>query len=125
MNAKVLLVDDEPDVRKTYRDILEAEGYEVTEAASGDEAIKKINGYRPDLILLDIRMPGKNGIEMARELGNREDTKGIPIVIITALASFPVGEGLASIPGIRRFVYKPCRPKTLLEGVEDVVRYRH
>lgn len=125
MNAKVLLVDDESDVRKTYRDILEADGFEVTEAASGDEAVRKINGYRPDLILLDIGMPGRNGIEIARELGNRADTKDIPIVVITALNSFPVGDGLGSIPGIRRFVYKPCRPRTLLEGVEDVLRYRH
>jgi hypothetical protein len=46
-------------------------------------------------------------------------------VIVTALSEFPVGDGLDTIPGIRRFIYKPCRPRTLIEGIEDVVGCRY
>lgn len=123
MKPKVLLVDDEPDALKTYSDILCSEGYEVTVATTGEQALRMIDGYRPDVILLDIMLPGKNGVEVARELSRRSDAGDIPVVMITALNSFPVGDGLDSIPGIRRFIYKPCRPRTLLEGVENVLRY--
>ena len=123
MNAKVLVVDDEPDTLKTYADLLGTEGYDVHTAPSGDRALEMIDGWRPDLILLDIMMPGKDGIETARELSRRAGTTSIPVIIVTALKTFSVGGGLDAIPGIRRFIYKPCRPRTLLEGVESVLRY--
>jgi CheY-like chemotaxis protein len=66
MRPKVLLVDDEPDTLKTYSDILDAEGYDVTTASEGEEALSLIDGYQPDVILLDILLPGQNGIEVAR-----------------------------------------------------------
>ena len=125
MKGKVLLVDDEPDAQQTYRDILESDGYEVTVAGTGEAAVALIDGYRPDVILLDIMLPGVDGIEIARRLSRRPDTHGIPIVMITALHEFKTGAGLAEIEGIRRFIYKPCRPRTLLEGVEDAIQYPH
>lgn len=123
MAAKVLLVDDEPDALKTYFDILTSAGYEVRAASTGEMALESINGYRPDVILLDIRLPGKDGIDVARELSRRPETADIPVVMITALTSFSTGSGMADLPAIRRFIYKPCRPRTLLEGVEDALRY--
>jgi len=123
MGQKLLLVEDEPDSRKLYADLLSSEGYEVRVATSGEEALGMINGYRPDAILLDVMLPGKSGIDVARELAHRSDTSEIPVVVITALNEFSTGGGLAAIPGIRRFIYKPCRPKTLIEGVEDAIRY--
>ena len=119
---KILLVDDEPDTLQVYSDLLSTEGYDVTTAASGDQATRLINGYRPDLILLDVMMPGKNGVEVARELSLRKDTKDIPIVLITALGPDNEFE-IQSVPGVRRLIYKPCRPRTLLEGVDHVLRY--
>jgi CheY-like chemotaxis protein len=124
VSHKVLVVDDEPDTRKTFRDLLESEGYEVREASTGEEALKSINGYRPDAILLDIMLPGCNGVDVARSLSERADTQHIPIVMITALSSFPVGDrSLSEITGIKRFVFKPCRPTTLLQVVHDAIRY--
>ena len=120
---KILLVDDEADTLRTYSDILSSEGYDVTTASSGDEAARMIDGYRPDLVLLDVMIPGKNGVEVARELSERQDTKDIPIVMITALSAIPSVNGLDTIPGIRRLIYKPCRPRTLLESVDNVLRY--
>ncbi len=123
MKTTVLLVDDEPDTRQMYKDLLESEGYEVSLASSGEEALQRINGYRPDVIVMDIMLPGQDGIQIARELSRRKETAEIPIVMITALNSFWVGSGIAEVPGIRRFIYKPCRPRTLMEGIEDAVRY--
>ncbi len=117
---KILLVDDEPDTLQTYSDLLTSEGYEVATASSGEQATRMIDGYRPDLILLDVMLPGKNGVEVARELSGREDTREIPIVMITALGP---DSSLESVPGVRRLIYKPCRPRTLLEGVDHVLRY--
>jgi DNA-binding response OmpR family regulator len=117
---KILLVDDEPDTLRTYADILATEGYDVTTASDGRQVAAMIDGYRPDLILLDVMMPGKSGLEVARDLSLREDTKDIPIVMITALSTV---NGMESAPGVRRFIYKPCRPRTLLEGVDHVLRY--
>lgn len=124
MNEKVLVVDDEADTARTYSDILSTEGYDVTIASTGERALSMIDGYRPDIILLDIMLPGKDGIEVARELSRRGDAEHIPIVIITALNEFSVGSGVDEISGIRRFIYKPCRPRTLIEGIEDAIRYK-
>ena len=124
MAKKILVVDDEPDTVQTFRDILESEGYEVREASSGDQALAAINGYRPDLVLLDIMMPGKTGVEVAWALNQRADACEIPIVMITALSSIPVGDrSLSEITGIKRFVFKPCSPATLLKVVSDAIQY--
>lgn len=121
--SRVLLVDDEPDTRKRYADLLESAGYEVVVTSSGSEASAKINGWRPDVILLNVLPPGTEGVEVARDLAGCGDTKEIPLVIITALTG--IGGSLDGIPGISRLVYKPCRPRTLIEGVEDALRYHH
>lgn len=121
---KVLFIDDEPDTLRTYSDILDAAGYNVTTAQTGEEALALLNGYLPDIILLDVMLPGKGGLEVARELSQRQESRDIPIVAITALATFPDNGTLEGLPGIRRVVYKPCRPRTLLESIEEVLRYR-
>jgi CheY-like chemotaxis protein len=125
MRQKILLVDDDPDTLRTLADVLESGGYEVTTAATGEEALVMTDGYRPDLILLDVMLPGKDGVEVARELAGRTETRAIPVVLITALEALPEGSDARSIPGVRRFIYKPCRPRTLLEGIDHVLRYEH
>ena len=118
--TKILLVDDEADTRIAYADLLASEGYEVTTASSGPEATAQTGRSRPDLVLLDVMMPGQSGIDVAREWSERQETKDIPIVLITALSA---QEELKAVPGVRRIIYKPCRPRTLLEGVDHVLRY--
>lgn len=122
---RILLVDDEPDTLKVYTDILESEGYEVATAQSGERALELLDRARPDLILLDIMLPGKDGMEVAREIAEREETRDIPIVMITALDAFTTGQWLGAAPPVRRFLYKPCRPRTLLEGIEDALQCPH
>lgn len=118
-------MDDEPDALQLFVDILTLGGYEVRTATSGEEALTMINGYVPDVILLDIRLPGIDGFEVARRLSDRRREDPIPVVAITALDRGASEVTLARPPGIRRFLFKPCRPKTLLEVVDDAIRYNH
>ncbi|OGL45374.1 MAG: hypothetical protein A2W05_11690 [Candidatus Schekmanbacteria bacterium RBG_16_38_10] len=126
MGQKILLVEDEPDTLKMFKEILESEGYEVAPATNGEEALAIINGYIPDLIVLDIMLPGISGIEVAKKLAERNEVKNIPIVVVTALDNIPLGsDNISGLTGIRRFIFKPCRPKTLLEGIKDALTYKH
>jgi len=83
---KVLVADDEPSIRKLYERELKKEGYEVLFATNGQEAIQRARADRPDLIVMDIRMPGMDGIEaMSRIL---EENNSLPVVINTAYSSY-------------------------------------
>lgn len=83
MTRKILIVDDEPFVCKALRKFLERKGYSVAEAHDGDEALEAYRQEKPDVVLLDIRMPGKDGLETLREL-QAFDPKAI-VIILTAL----------------------------------------
>ncbi len=84
--ARILIVDDEPNLRTLYRKDLEDEGYVVIEAGSAEEGLRAFEQDRPDLVVLDVRMPGMNGLEaMARIL---DKDRRIPIVLNTAYDSY-------------------------------------
>jgi CheY-like chemotaxis protein len=85
--ARILLVDDEPDIRKLTRMMLETEGYEVLEATDGAECLEKLKEGAPDLILLDIMMPGDDGWEVCRKIRGDEKTKDVPVVMFTVRTS--------------------------------------
>ncbi len=82
---KILVVDDHPSSRMTAVALLSVEGYEVLEAESGPDALKRVVECNPDLILLDVMMPGMDGFEVCRKLKQDEQTRLIPVVFITAL----------------------------------------
>jgi CheY-like chemotaxis protein len=84
---KILLVDDEPEILYLVRLMLEHEGYEVIEAKNGDECLKKLRSTAPDLILLDIMMPGLDGWEICRRIKADKETKNIPVVMLTVRTS--------------------------------------
>src|ERR1700689_5003496 len=79
-SAKILIVDDEPQIRRVLRTTLTSQGYTVAEARTGDEALEQIRVERPDLILLDVNMPGISGLETCREIRASSD---IPIIMLT------------------------------------------
>ncbi len=81
-----MVVDDEENIRFLYKEELEDEGYTVTLAANAEEALKKIVEKQPDLITLDIKMPGMNGIEFLRKL--KEENRNIPVVLCSAYGSY-------------------------------------
>ncbi len=83
---RILVIDDEENIRLLYTEELADEGYEVSVAASAQEALAKIEAERPDLITLDIRMPGIDGIEFLRLL--RERDRDLPVIIVTAYGEY-------------------------------------
>ena len=84
MDKTIFIADDEEDFVSTLRSRLEFEGYGVSTAADGKEALERIQQEKPDLILLDILMPTLNGYQVCRELKENADTRSIPIVMLTA-----------------------------------------
>ncbi|HAV11102.1 MAG TPA: response regulator [Candidatus Moranbacteria bacterium] len=84
---KLLIVEDEPVLNKALQDFMTAEGFEVVTAIDGEEGIRKAQSEMPDLILLDIILPKKDGYEVIREIKADEKTKNIPIILLTNLGS--------------------------------------
>lgn len=83
---KILVVDDEEFIRELYRDELVEEGYQVELAGDGQEAIAMMETFRPDLVTLDIKMPGLDGIEVLRRI--REKDASVPVLLVTAFGEF-------------------------------------
>ncbi len=83
---KILVVDDEENIRLLYRDELTEEGYKVELAADGLDALAKIETFRPDLVTLDVKMPGIDGIEVLRRI--RQKNRSLPVVLLTAFGEF-------------------------------------
>lgn len=83
---KILVVDDEENIRLLYKEELEDEGYQVVLAANAEEAMDKINREQPDLITLDIKMPGMDGIEFLRKL--KEEKRSVPVILCSAYGSY-------------------------------------
>ena len=83
---KILVVDDEENIRELYRDELSEEGYQVELADNGLQALSKFESFRPDLVTLDVMMPGMDGIEVLRRI--REKNPSIPVLLLTAFGEF-------------------------------------
>jgi CheY-like chemotaxis protein len=118
--TKVLVIDDEAPIRLLCRVNLEAEGMEVLEAADGPSGLDKARAERPDVILLDVMMPGLDGWRVAEQLLDDPATTGIPIVFLTARAEAAdkrMGQQLGGVG----YVVKPFDPVTIGEFVERVI----
>jgi DNA-binding response OmpR family regulator len=86
LEKRILVVDDEENIRELYRDELAEEGYRVELAENGIQALAKFESFRPDLVLLDVMMPGMDGIEVLRRI--REKNPSIPVLLLTAFGEF-------------------------------------
>ena len=121
MSATILIVEDEADLAVLLRYNLEAEGFRVATATSGDEAVERIRDGVPDLILLDWMLPGLSGIELCRRWRAREETARTPIIMITARGEEEERvRGLAT--GADDYVVKPPKPMELLARVAALGR---
>ncbi len=117
---RVLVVDDERSIRLLCRVNLGASGMDVLEAADGEEALEVARSERPDLVLLDVMLPGLDGWSVARELAADERTSEIPVVFLTARAD-PADRRLGEQLGGVGYVVKPFDPLGIGEFVEDVL----
>ncbi len=105
---KILIVEDDPMSLKLARDVLQANGYETEEVTTGEEAAVRAIETRPDLIVMDIQLPGIDGLEVTRRLRSDAGTAGIPIVAVTAHA-MPGDEGKTLEAGCQVYLPKPIR----------------
>jgi two-component system alkaline phosphatase synthesis response regulator PhoP len=118
---KVLIADDEPDILEIIQFNLQSEGYEVITAKNGDEAIDQAKKYLPDLIILDIMMPGKNGIDVCNILRMQPAFKDTLIVFLSALSD--EGTEIRGLEmGADDYLTKPISPKILLSKVNALFR---
>ncbi len=119
---KILIVDDEEKVRKLVAVTLSISGAEISQASSGDDALKLARKIRPDVILLDIMMPGKlDGYEVCRLLKRDPDTRDSFIIMLTAKGQKADKErGLAL--GADDYIVKPFSPMALMENIDGILR---
>jgi CheY-like chemotaxis protein len=110
----ILVVDDYGDAREVYARVLSHSGFRVAEAASGSEAIEKSFELLPDLILMDLAMPGMDGWEAIRRLKADARTRHSLIVVLTG-AAYGGGAQKAKQAGCDAYLVKPCLPETLIE----------
>lgn len=116
---KLLIADDEDGVRSLVRMTLEADAYEILEARDGDEALAIAREHQPELVFLDVMMPGSSGFEVCRALKSDAGTSGMTIIMLTAQAQEQDREdGLAA--GADDYLTKPFSPVKLLSTVEQV-----
>lgn len=121
LDASILLVEDEQDLQELLAYNLSREGYGVTTASTGEEALKQARARRPDLILLDLMLPGMDGLEVCRALRSRDTTADVPVIMLTAK-----GEERDIVRGLELgaddYVTKPFSPRILLARIAAVLR---
>lgn len=118
--TEILIVDDEPTVRALIRDTLELETYEVREAVDGDTALAAVAEAVPDCVILDIMMPGISGLDVLTRIRDQEDTKELPVILLTAAADDATTWAGWSA-GANVFLPKPFDPSQLLDWIERVL----
>jgi CheY-like chemotaxis protein len=121
--ATILIIDDEPQNRRLLEALLQPEGYRTQSAANGDEAMALIGAHPPDLILLDIMMPGMDGFEVASRIKANPATATIPIIMVTAQD----GRGARMIglnSGVEEFLTKPIDRAELWLRVRNLLRLK-
>jgi CheY-like chemotaxis protein len=116
----ILVVDDYQDAREMYAEYLQFSGFRVAEARNGNEAVEQAFALKPDLILMDLSLPGMDGWEATRRLKADETTRHIPIVALTGHALAGASEG-ARRAGCDSFVTKPCLPDDLVVEVRRML----
>ena len=121
--ATVLLVEDEESLRKVMRDLLERDGYTVAEAADGIQALDAVDRHAPDVILLDLNLPGLDGYSVLQQLRSRAATSGIPVIVLTAKGDEDNEVRVFQL-GADDFLTKPFRARALSARLEAVLARR-
>jgi two-component system cell cycle response regulator DivK len=118
MSRRVLVIEDHEDNRRILRDLLTSAGYEPIEAVTGEEGVALAETQRPDLILMDIQLPGLDGYEATRRIKANPDLRHIPIIAVTSYA-LSGDEVKAKEAGCDGYVTKPFSPRALLAKVRE------
>lgn len=117
---RVLVVDDSPTEAYQISNILNKHGYEVVAAESGEAAVELANEHTPDLVLMDIVMPGINGFQATRQLTRNPKTSDIPVIMVTT-KNQPSDREWSRKQGARGYLVKPVPEKDLIETISNVL----
>ena len=121
MNKMILIVDDEEDIVELLAYNLEREGYQIAKAYDGHQALKYIRENQPDLVILDLMLPGVNGFEICRLIRKKPETEGMPIIMLTAKTD-SVDKIMGLEIGADDYMTKPFNVRELLARVRSVLR---
>ena len=120
MSRRILLIEDHEDNRRIVRDLLTPAGYEVVEAVTGEDGVAMADSHRPDLILMDIQLPGLDGYEATRQIKANPSLRSIPIIAVTSYA-LSGDDVKAREAGCNAYVTKPFSPRALLAKIREYV----
>ena len=127
--TKILVIDDDPDLHSVVKKILEPKSYEVVSAYGGDEGLRKVVEERPDLIILDVIMPGKHGFDVCHELKTDEKYhffSNIPVLMLTVYPEDREKMHLSMREGMMMeaedYIQKPVDPQELAKRIEDLLK---
>jgi len=120
MTKRVLIADDEPNIVASLEFLMEQAGFEVKVAADGSAALALVGSFRPDLVLLDVMMPVKNGYEVCQSLKSNPDTRGVKVILLSAKGrDVEVAKGLEL--GADAYVTKPFSTRELVARVKGLL----
>ena len=121
MSCKVLIADDEPSIVTSLEFLMQRSGYEVRVARDGDEAMRLVGSFQPHVVLLDVMMPRRSGVDVCREIRDNPAWRGIKVVMISAKGrEADVDRGVAA--GADAYVTKPFSTKALVATVDALMR---
>lgn len=120
MSKRILIVEDQEDNRRIVRDMLRHAGYQTVEATTGEDAIASANAMAPDLILMDVQLPGLDGYATTRRIKSDPSMQQIPIIAVT---SFALSDDVdkAKQAGCDDYIAKPYSPRILLQRVKTLL----
>lgn len=124
MGKRVLLIEDEPNIIEAIRFILSRDGWIVETHADGASAVAAVDRKRPDIIILDVMLPGKSGFDILRELRADPDHAALPILMLTARGQ-KKDRDMAQAAGVSAFMTKPFSNSEMLEAVNALVSNAH
>lgn len=120
MSRKVLIADDEPSIVTSLEFLMQRRGYEVRVARDGDEAMRLVGSFQPHVVLLDVMMPRRSGVDVCREIRGNPAWRGIKVVMISAKGrEIDVDRGVAA--GADAYVTKPFSTKALVATVDELL----
>jgi len=119
MGRHVLLVEDEPNITEAIRFLLSRDGWTVNTHANGTDAVEVIRVTRPDLVILDVMLPGKSGMDILRDLREIDELRDLPVLMLTARGQMRDRE-MAEKAGASRFMTKPFSNAEMLNAVRDL-----
>jgi DNA-binding response OmpR family regulator len=120
MTRQVLVIEDEPNIAEAISFILSRDGWSVSTHASGTTAVQAVRDAKPDVLILDVMLPGKSGYDILQDLRSSDDTRALPVLMLTARGQKTDRE-LAERLGVNRFMTKPFSNSEMLTNLRELV----